>query len=89
MEMEFLHAEAKGGLGDQTEATAQAGGGLVSEPQGKVKIARNPVFNLLVLTYTVYLFIHVHEHTLTWPSLTFTWNFTVKGPPLVYPTKSY
>uniref|UniRef100_M8CDX3 Homeobox-leucine zipper protein HOX3 n=1 Tax=Aegilops tauschii TaxID=37682 RepID=M8CDX3_AEGTA len=35
MEMEFLHAEAKGGLGDQTEAAAQAGGGLVSEPQGK------------------------------------------------------
>ena len=42
MEMEFLHAEAKGGLGDQTEAAAQAGGGLVSEPQGKVKIGRNP-----------------------------------------------
>jgi hypothetical protein len=28
-------AEAKGGLGDQTEAAAQAGGGLVPEPQGK------------------------------------------------------
>jgi hypothetical protein len=25
-------AEAKGGLGDQTEAAAEAGGGLVSEP---------------------------------------------------------
>nr|XP_045084760.1 uncharacterized protein LOC120965467 [Aegilops tauschii subsp. strangulata] len=25
----------QGGLGDQTEAAAQAGGGLVSEPQGK------------------------------------------------------
>jgi hypothetical protein len=34
-------AEAKGGLGDQTEAAAQAGGGLVPEPQGKVKIG-NP-----------------------------------------------
>ena len=31
-------AETKGGLGNQTEAAAQAGGGLVPEPQGKVKI---------------------------------------------------
>jgi hypothetical protein len=29
-------AEAKGGLGCQAQAAAQAGGGLVPEPQGKV-----------------------------------------------------
>lgn len=43
---------------------------------------------MFVFTCTVYLFIHVHEHILTWPSLTCTWNFTV-GLPLVYPTKWY
>jgi hypothetical protein len=37
--MRRFFAEAKGGIGCQAQAAAQAGGGLVPEPQGKVNFS--------------------------------------------------